>query len=163
MRALWLRAAIAVIRAWTRLYTCGLPSDVRNARRGEIDSDLWESVNDAGGDRGLAWQMIARLVIGIPDDLTWRTEQASERAAKRWALGLAFGAIAMVGFWVSREIRQTTDALDTELSELSEMLKRIEAESLAPRLIDVPPPPPPPPPPCLPRGFPQDRLEPCTR
>jgi hypothetical protein len=157
-----LRAAIAIVRAWTRLYTFGLPPTVRMARRGEIDSDVWESVHDAGGDPGLALHVIARLVIGIPDDLTWRTEQSSARAARRWAVGLAFGAIAMLSLWVGREMRQTAEVPETEMLELvKELEKKIEAERNRPRAIDVPPPPPPPP--CLPRGFPQDRSRPCSR
>jgi len=36
--------AAAAVRLWTRLYTSGLPVDVRHARRAEIASDLWEFV-----------------------------------------------------------------------------------------------------------------------
>ena len=47
MSDLALRGAIAAVRAWTTLYTCGLPTGQRDARREEIESDLWESVHDA--------------------------------------------------------------------------------------------------------------------
>ena len=70
--------AIAAVRAWTKLYTSGLPSRQRDVRREEIDSDLWESVNDTTSDRRtLALQIVARLVVGIPDDLGWRSEHAA--------------------------------------------------------------------------------------
>ena len=70
-----LRAATAAVRAWTTLYTSGLPIEQRDARREEIDSDLWESVNDPASDRrSLALQIAARLIAGIPDDLGWRSE-----------------------------------------------------------------------------------------
>ena len=62
MSDLALRGAIAAVRAWTTIYTSGLPSEQRDARREEIDSDLWESVNDtASARRTLALQIVARL------------------------------------------------------------------------------------------------------
>jgi hypothetical protein len=71
-----LRLAMTVVRAWTRVYTYGLPPAERIARRAEIDSDLWESKHDPDASRGgwAAMQVLARLLIGIPDDLAWRTD-----------------------------------------------------------------------------------------
>ena len=37
------RVATAAVRAWTRLYTWCLPTDARDARRREIESDLWRA------------------------------------------------------------------------------------------------------------------------
>jgi uncharacterized protein (TIGR03435 family) len=73
---IWVRAVIACVRAWTRLYTSGLPSAVRNRRRAEIDSDLWEWCADqASGPRDVgAVCLLRRLVFGMPDDLAWRVE-----------------------------------------------------------------------------------------
>ena len=42
-----LASAILVVRAWTRLYTSGMAPEIRDARRAEIDSDLWEFHEDA--------------------------------------------------------------------------------------------------------------------
>ena len=56
MSGVVLLLAAGVARAWVRLYTAGLRADVRDSRRAEIDSDLWEQQhtvsalgNGAGG------------------------------------------------------------------------------------------------------------------
>jgi uncharacterized protein (TIGR03435 family) len=67
-----LRLAIACVRSWTRLYTTGLPPDLRAARRREIDADLWASLSDDT----TASQLFVRLVLGVPDDVGWRLEHA---------------------------------------------------------------------------------------
>jgi hypothetical protein len=143
-----LRAAIAAVRGWTKVYTWGLLPESRDARRDEIESDLWESINDREADRRtLALQIAARLIIGIPDDLGWRSEHVPAAAAWRWRIALAVFAVVMFGLWLNRPTSETT--------RVAEMLKLIPAPDVGPRLIDVPPPPPPPPPPCAPEGFPQ--------
>ncbi len=72
--------ATAVVRAWTRLYTGRLLPEVRDARRAEIDSDLWEHSHAAGkttGDRrSVAGQMLARSLLGVAADLSWRSKMA---------------------------------------------------------------------------------------
>jgi hypothetical protein len=143
-----LRAAIAAVRGWTKLYTWNLPEEQRDARRGEIDSDLWESVNDAAADRGsLALHIAARLIAGIPDDLGWRRECAATAAAWRWRVALTVIAVAILGLWLVGE--RTTSA---QLPDVPESL-RISPHGV--RYIDAPTPPPPPPPPCPPPAFPQ--------
>ena len=74
MKSTLLSLATRLVRAWTRLYTLGLPRAERTARRAEIDSDLWEFEHDPDAPRGAraAAQVLARLLIGIPDDLAWR-------------------------------------------------------------------------------------------
>ncbi len=66
----------ACVRAWTRLYTWGLPVHERSARRDEIESDLWESARDTrdSSARALGLQLFARLFLGIADDILWRWE-----------------------------------------------------------------------------------------
>ena len=68
--------AAGLVRAWTRVYTHGLPRAERTARLAEIDSDLWESEHDPRAPRGgwAAMQILGRLLIGIPDDLAWRMD-----------------------------------------------------------------------------------------
>ena len=63
--------AVTVVRAWTRVYTWRLDPLPRERRRAEMESDLWEFQRDRGGNRGLspAVQVLARMVIGVPDDL----------------------------------------------------------------------------------------------
>jgi hypothetical protein len=148
MRDFALRAAIAAVRGWTMLYTSGLSVERRDARREEIDSDLWESVNDAASERRtLAVQIAARLIAGIPDDLGWRSEQAAPAAVRRWRVALTVAAVAIFALWLVGE-RTTSE----KLPDLPESL-RLSPHGV--RLIDAPPPPPPPPPPCPPAGFPQ--------
>jgi hypothetical protein len=82
-----LKAATAFARAWTAAYTIGLPSELRDRRRQEIASDLWEQQHDNGHDgrdARSARQVVARVVFGIPADLTWRS--AELRQARRLEL-----------------------------------------------------------------------------
>jgi hypothetical protein len=76
MRSVLLRLATTLVRAWTRLYTHGLPRTEQAARRAEIESDLWEFEHDPEAPQGswAAIQVLARLLIGIPDDLAWRMD-----------------------------------------------------------------------------------------
>jgi len=67
------------VGAWVRLYTAGLDPVDRDERRAEIASDLWEqarALEDASANRQAAAVAIgARWLLGIPDDLLWRTER----------------------------------------------------------------------------------------
>ena len=86
------RIAIALVRAWTRLYTCGLPPESREARRTEIDSDLWELEHDVEERRRgrTAAVILIRLFAGVPDDVAWRMEiGATSRAVPARALAAA--------------------------------------------------------------------------
>jgi hypothetical protein len=80
------RAKAAVVaRWWTRVYTAGLPVDLRDARRAEVESDLWESVSDGAPSR----HILARLALGVVDDLTWSLTlmDTSTRATATWSVG----------------------------------------------------------------------------
>jgi hypothetical protein len=71
--------AAGLVRRWVALYTRGLPAELQQDRRDEIDSDLWSQLHDAAdstrADESLAGEIVARLVFGIPADLSWRVEQ----------------------------------------------------------------------------------------
>jgi hypothetical protein len=73
------RVAATIVRAWTRAYTWGMPSMWAEQRRSEIESDLWELRTDPDPARGLspAIQILARLVAGIGDDVSWRLERTT--------------------------------------------------------------------------------------
>ena len=77
---LLLRTAIALVRAWTRVYTWQMPADEREARRSEIESDLWELQHDADtrAGTGAALHICARLFLGVPDDVLWRVEHVTD-------------------------------------------------------------------------------------
>ena len=75
-----LRFTTYLVQIWVRLYTIGLPAEVKMIRRGEIYSDLWEQRQDAGqphqGQRGVMWHMLGRMVFGMLNDLFWRSERS---------------------------------------------------------------------------------------
>ena len=73
------------IRAWVRLYTAGLPAEVRAARRDEIDDDLWCHLDDAEANgrpgRAVDGELLTRWVLGIPADVGWSLDQRARSAA----------------------------------------------------------------------------------
>ena len=147
------RFAAAIVRAWTRAYTSGLPPDLRDARRDEIESDLWESAHDRERSSLFAGvQMIGRMLIGMPDDLGWRSDQVDRRVSRRLSVALALGVVAFVAFWLVTETAKPTEIPDIRQLHFSN----------GPQLIDAPLPPPPPPPPCPPAGFPRDPAVRCV-
>jgi TonB family protein len=97
------RWASCAILAWTRFYTAGLPVALRDARRDEIASDLWESRHDADRGAATASHLLWRLVSGVPQDVWWRWEQedAMKRPNRIAALlgGLTVSAVVF-GVWV---------------------------------------------------------------
>jgi hypothetical protein len=77
---------VRVAEGWMAWYTRGLPSEVRDARRAELRSDLFEHRRHAAaaGNGRLRWslQVGGRMVRGMPDDLWWRfAQQAASRPA----------------------------------------------------------------------------------
>src|SRR5437870_4866961 len=77
-----LTLAVAIARAWTWLYTLPLEPSTQHTRRAEIASDLWEFLHDcsrseSGGRR--AADVLARTLLGIPDDVCWSGEQLLNR------------------------------------------------------------------------------------
>ncbi|MDP2674693.1 MAG: hypothetical protein Q8Q00_07280 [Dehalococcoidia bacterium] len=79
--------ATGMTRSWVSLYTSGLPPEFRDSRRAEIDSDVWEQqrtadlLNQPQGETSL--QLLARLVLGIPSDVTWRLETGRSARSER--------------------------------------------------------------------------------
>ena len=132
--------AIVLVRAWTRIYTWGMDPRAREARVAEIESDLWDSVQN--GDR--AATILFRLIFGIADDLVWRTSHdlIRETSARRTA---TFGAI----------ITLATIALVAALwlIDAARAGKLPEPPSLMHFVASPAPPPPPPPLPCRPPAF----------
>jgi hypothetical protein len=101
------RRSTGVVRWWVGLYTRGLSNDVRDGRREEIEADLWDQLEEAttngSDDRVTGAEILTRLVLGIPADLTWRmapwtgqrVRPAAERSATRGTRVL--GLLAIVG------------------------------------------------------------------
>jgi hypothetical protein len=92
------RAAAGVARWWTRVYTAGLPGHLRDARRAEVESDLWESVADGAPPR----HILARVALGVVDDLTWSLTfmDTNTRATTTWSVGTLL-ALALAWIWLS--------------------------------------------------------------
>jgi len=132
---LWL--AVAAVRTWTRVYTCGMSPRARDNRRAEIESDLWEWQHDP--DRvsgpGAAGQVLMRLVLGVPDDLLWRATHVTDRrvAALRTAATILLFLVA----WA-----YTQWLMPLPLPEPARPMQFVSDRPTIP-----PPPPPPPPPP----------------
>jgi len=72
--------AMAMTRWWTRVYTFGLPAELRETRRAEIESDLWESLHDPDAARS---QILPRLAGGVMDDVCWRANYLADQS--RWS------------------------------------------------------------------------------
>ena len=144
--ALLLELAVRLVRAWTRVYTWRLPWRVAEARRAEIESDLWEFRQDvwleAGPLRG-AFHILMRLVAGIPDDLRWRSESRLSRALSRTTTAMIAGAAATVVVVAGSWFFVSVQSLDLPQPPMRKAF-----------VVGFPPapPPPPPPPPPLPGG-----------
>jgi TonB family protein len=122
------------VRQWTRIYTFRLPAALRDARREQIESDLWESAHDrTTTEQALVLQLATRLVLGVPHDLAWRLEQL--RVGKAALLRAAFAGCAAVALLISVTLSRLNDT-------------PLPAPPVGPRRVaSVPPPPPPGPPP----------------
>ena len=141
--------AAALVRAWTHLYTARVDARVREARRAEIASDLWEFQHDPERGNYPAAHVLTRLLMGIPDNLVWRAEHAAARGRTRLHAGLRFAAWTVATVIVAAAL----------------WILPLMSTGTLPPLPDKPrvamkAPPPPPPPPCAPAGYPHSR--PCT-
>ncbi len=143
--------AAALVRGWTRVYTCTVNPAVRQRRRAEIDADLWSAAQDDTRERS-AVTLLLRAGGGLLDDIAWVFEQPQHLPSigSAWvAIGtLAIAAWLIATTWI-----------------------RVEAmpqPQVAPAFVNAPfatrpgPPPPPPPPPCLPAGMAGSPV-PCAR
>lgn len=137
-----LRLVLGLARLWTALYTSGMPDGLRETRRAEIESDLWESRHDRRpqSDFSVAAQMALRLVRGVPDDLLWRAELMDLRS-KRRRTGIWVSAIAAILLAISLWVGPVM--MPSELPQPPNQPAFVAAPPPPPQ----PPPPPPPPPP----------------
>lgn len=155
-----LAAALAIVRGWTRLYTAHLDPPARDARRAEIESDLWELHEDArrrgASPEEIGVQMLLRLVLGFVDDVAWRAEQVSvpPHIVKQALWAAAVASIAFVWYLAS-----AVQAIDSPYRDGINVLRLLYpmravvsvATPPAPRIVFVklanerfhPPPPPP--------------------
>jgi hypothetical protein len=141
--------AIAIVRAWTRVYTLGLDAALRDARRAEIESDLWEQVHEPEYSTR-AIDVWGRLLLGIPDDVRWSLGQRSLPLLGRVVV-VTTASVILISFWWMRTAGTPVDAPPAPGIPVVQWINR----------EPMPPPPPPPPPLCDPTGRPT--TSPCTR
>jgi hypothetical protein len=91
--------AAGLVRGWVRLYTSGLPPKLRDARRDEVDDDLWcehEEAAEAGRSRrALGTDLVLRLLFGIPADVSWRLTSGRRAPAPTFVRTPSMGARAV--------------------------------------------------------------------
>lgn len=102
--------AVGIVRRWVALYTLGLPQKLRQARRLELDCDLWEQRQLAEYRRetpfGTAAEIAVRAALGTISDITWRVEAGSSARRNRSTemndslimRGLLLAAVAAAAF-----------------------------------------------------------------
>jgi hypothetical protein len=135
-----LQLAIALVRLWTRVYTARMSPELREARRAEIESDLWESQHDPVPRRDLhpIVHVLVRLARGVPDDLRWRATHASIGVRPVQTIVVLTGVVLfLAALWIFELVRTADLSLPS---------------APPPRFTTtLPPPPPPPAPPPRPR------------
>jgi hypothetical protein len=108
-------------RRWVRLYTARLGSELRDGRRAEIESDLWEHLDDARAinQRDFATQLgvLTRMVTGMPADLVWRSraryatkEHRSMKQRRLRAIAVLCAAVVLVTFFATNLLVDKSDA-----------------------------------------------------
>lgn len=134
MSGIFLRASVATARLWTHIYTCGLPSELRDARREEIACDVWHATQapDSGSGWRIGSHIVLRVLLGIPDDLGWRMECRQDARWGFWASTAGtLAVVAIAGAWALARVAVPP-------------VPPTPALRLAVELTDPPPPPPPP-------------------
>lgn len=127
---------------WTWLYTSGLTPSLRDARRAEIASDLWESNQTDPQTPGRV--IVFRLLAGVGDDIRWRSDVMSIHARAQLVIAAVLTVMAVVT--VSLTLRQAV-VLPNPPTAPSIASASADADIARPL-----PPPPPPPPPSSPRA-----------
>lgn len=104
-----------VARVWVHLYTRAVSRDVRDRRRAEIDSDVWEHISDARSRRrtelGGQFEVLRRVVAGIPADVAWvadmrvtHKESKSMKQRRLQVIVIACASVIIANFIVSNLI-----------------------------------------------------------
>ncbi len=82
--AFLLRIVKSWVRWWVRAITMPLPPELRDCRRAEIESDVWEQTTSGQKDgyqpKAIAAHIFARWIIGVPDDCSWACLALQARA-----------------------------------------------------------------------------------
>ena len=100
-----------LVARWVRFYTRKLPPPVAQRRIDEIEADLHDHIahERAHGtnDRRIALSIAARMLRGLPADVSWRRRKMSRtayRPAVRVALATAFILLPLVAMQITDEV-----------------------------------------------------------
>ena len=91
--------ATGAVRSWVLLYTAGLAHEAREARRAEIDSDLWEHMSASHSDGDAAQtvrEMLSRWLRGITADIFWRFSLKGEPRMVSQDIFVRAGGVAIL-------------------------------------------------------------------
>jgi len=76
----------SLVRAWVDFYTAGANAAARDARRDEIADDLWCQGEEADAlgqtSASIGTEMVVRLLLGMPADISWRFPHRGQPAPK---------------------------------------------------------------------------------
>lgn len=97
---------------WVERYTRGLDPSVREERRAELASDLWEHRATDGATWATQLAIVSRCLRGAPADLSWRRSRARRRRALSdraqllrglgWAVaGIAYAVLVAQHAWLA--------------------------------------------------------------
>jgi len=75
--------ADAIARHWTGCYTRRVDAELAARRRAEIRSDLHDHAAERGVSHGQQWEVLGRVLWGIPADLSWRRAARVSRPRAR--------------------------------------------------------------------------------
>jgi len=100
-----------LVRRWVRVYTRDLPPESARRRADELDADLHDHIAheraEGTAERRIALRIAARMVRGLPADVSWRRRSRKgrtrmRRSVARVALATAFVVLVpLVGMLVS--------------------------------------------------------------
>jgi hypothetical protein len=95
--------AVGAARSWVRLYTAGLPADIRDGRRAEVEADIWDHHREALAEaRPFAVELGWRVAAGIPADLAWRHSQQPASTLARAAVSVVAARVQTGASWTMR-------------------------------------------------------------
>jgi hypothetical protein len=136
MKSTLLAVATTLVRGWTCIYTWRLDPRARDARRAEIDSDLWEQSHARDAGPFVALQIIGRMLLGMPQDVQWRLEGA-------WPVGTAYRAAVLAAIASVLVLATLWTVSATRMPERPAIYSPSKEKRMD--LARYPPPPPPPP------------------
>lgn len=117
--------AVGLVRLWCRMYTWDMSPRLAASRRAEIESDLWELQHDPEEQQGASAgrRILARLLMGVPDDVAWRLECAADgddRLVRRTIALTAAATMLVVALWTWPAWLEGQSARKTRVTECAD-------------------------------------------